>query len=382
MLAAVAPSAIRAQCWYESLYVCERAMGLRNILNERVDCCVFSDIMDRLKDVPKNATARELGFDRLRALIMGASVACVGKCARHGGWCQYRSHVALDVSGSPCRPWSRACRQERRGRQHKDIRLFLAWCAIMRSVRPYIAIHENVIGFDMALLLSLLGDLYDIVKLRVAPARNGFAFIRRPRNYFILTLRGVTKAGNLQAIYDRVSSHFADYDVSGWPSWVWRASRSELLEEENRARRTARSEPLAAPSSDWAYLLSQKQRDTLKAAEVAWADKYGSSAQTDPLCVFDLSQSIERLSISRGMLPTLRTQSERLWSPMQKRWMTFAERLACMGYPVYSDLAAAARVPIDTISPKGPRFSVGNAMHVANLGIIVLVVLSGCDFPG
>ena len=185
----------------------------------------------------------------------------------------------------------------------------------------------------------------------------------------------------MQHIYDHVCSHFVEYDVSDWPSWVWRASHSELLEEENRARRHAKLEPLVAPSSDWTYLLSRKQQQTCEEVAVSWAKKYGMSAQDDPMCVFDLSQSTARSNISRGSLPTLRTHSERLWSPMRKRWLTFAERLACMGYPVYSDLATAARVPLDTISPGAPHFGVGNAMHVANLGIICLVVLGGCDFP-
>ena len=182
----------------------------------------------------------------------------------------------------------------------------------------------------------LLGNLYDITRLRVAPSHSGFAFIRRPRNYFVLTLRGVAKAGDLQQIYDHVCSHFGEYDVSDWPSWVWRASHSELLEDENRARRHAKLEPLVAPSSDWTYLLSRNVQQTCKELSVAWAKKYGMSAQDDPMCVFDLSQSTARSNISRGSLPTLRTHSERLWSPMRKRWLTFAERLACMGYPVYS----------------------------------------------
>ena len=380
MVAAVAPSAIRARCWFEFAYACEKSWSLRQLLCQRTSCCVFENLLDRLSGLLDNCSVDSLGFEGLRDVMLGASVVDVAQCARHDGSCKYPGRVALDVSGSPCRPWSRALSAGNRGRQHKDIVLFLAWCVIMRQTRPFVAIHENVLGFDKSLLLELLNDLYDIIVLRAAPSHAGFAFIRRPRYYFVLTLRGVATAGNLQELYDEVSSQFT-YDISEWPSWVWRASQNELLEEENRARQSARLEPLATPSSDWSYLLSDKQRGVLKQAETSWANKYSRAAHEDPMCVLDISQSSARLHLGRGVLPTLRTHSERIWSSARKRWLTVKERLACMGYPVYEDLAAAARVPLDTISPTGPRFSPGNAMHVANLGIIVMVVLAGCDFP-
>ena len=379
MVAAVAPSAIRATCSFASEYACDKSVGSQRVLCQRTSCCVYVDILHRISGSLKNCRADALGFEDLRALVSAASAIDAAHCARHDRECKWPGRVAVDVSGSPCRPWSRAAKVGKRGLRHKDIILFLAWCVVMRCTRPFIAIHENVLGFDKSLLLKLLGEWYDIIVLRVDPADAGFAFIRRPRYYFVLTLRGAVAAGNLQEMYDHVCSKL-HYDVSEWPSWVWRASENELLDEENRARNHAKLEPLDSPSSDWSYILSDKQRGGLEAAEAAWAQKYSIAARDDPACVLDVSQSASRINLHRGELPTLRTASERIWSPMRKRWLTFKERLACMGYPVYEDLALAARVPLDTISPTAPRFCPGNAMHVANLGIVVTVVLAGCHF--
>ena len=46
-----------------------------------------------------------------------------------------------------------------------------------------------------------------------------------------------------------------------------------------------------------------------------------------------------------------------------------------MGFPVFRDLADAALVPEDVVSPDGPNSAVGNAMHVASVGAILAVAL-------
>ena len=46
-----------------------------------------------------------------------------------------------------------------------------------------------------------------------------------------------------------------------------------------------------------------------------------------------------------------------------------------MGYPVYEDLAMAAGVPMDSAVLQGPDYAIGNAMHVANLGCVLMTAL-------
>jgi hypothetical protein len=52
-----------------------------------------------------------------------------------------------------------------------------------------------------------------------------------------------------------------------------------------------------------------------------------------------------------------------------------------MGYAVYGDLAAAASVKVDTAVEQGPLYAIGNAMHVANLGCVLMTCLVANDVP-
>ena len=94
---------------------------------------------------------------------------------------------------------------------------------------------------------------------------------------------------------------------------------------------------------------------------------------------FDLSQRPDRQVIFEGVLPTFRSSSSLVWSPARKRWLTFRERAACMGYPVYPDLSASAMVELDTATLEGPRYAIGNAMHVANVGAVLAVALMATE---
>ena len=79
------------------------------------------------------------------------------------------------------------------------------------------------------------------------------------------------------------------------------------------------------------------------------------------------------------MLPTLRRQSSRLWVPGRRPGVILRERAACMGFPVYRSLAWAARMDEDTLPPQAPEYTIGNAMHVANVGIDIAVALVCCE---
>ena len=54
-----------------------------------------------------------------------------------------------------------------------------------------------------------------------------------------------------------------------------------------------------------------------------------------------------------------------------------------MGFPVYDDLARASRVPldIDTIEHiAGNDSPIGNAMHVANVGVVMLAAMFAAEW--
>ena len=130
------------------------------------------------------------------------------------------------------------------------------------------------------------------------------------------------------------------------------------------------------PSRDWLYLLTEKQHRYLRVLSGRFAAEHGVDAASDDACVFDLGQSdcMPRLR-ARGVLPTIRASTSKFWSPSRRRWLLQKECLSAMGFPVYRDLAQAAEMEVDVISATAARYSVGNAMHVANVGSVLAFAL-------
>ena len=258
MLRAAYPPIDRANLRAQTLYACEKAPSLRRILCSRFAGCVFTDVMGRMDEVDLSG----LSFDDQIAAFRGVRVAPTAQCSKHGAWCPV-PRADVDVSGSPCQPWCSATRGRRRGR-HPFAHLILAWSAIMRRDRPPLAIHENVVGFRIGLLLQLLGDLYHIEQLNVEPTHAGFGFSRRRRRYFVLALRGRVATPSLARIYAILSARLR-WAPGAWPSWIWGAGSQELLDEENARRQRRRLDALEAePSTDWTYFLTAKQRGYLR----------------------------------------------------------------------------------------------------------------------
>ena len=91
-------------------------------------------------------------------------------------------------------------------------------------------------------------------------------------------------------------------------------------------------------------------------------------------CVFDLSQNPARSRPRSGLLP-FRRAGGRYWSHARSRWMLPRERAAAMGYAVYPELGGVAAVPQDSAATQAPAFTFGNAMHVANVGCVLVCAL-------
>ena len=59
------------------------------------------------------------------------------------------------------------------------------------------------------------------------------------------------------------------------------------------------------------------------------------------------------------------------------------EKAACMGFPVYDDLAGTARVPLDIETIEhiaGNASPIGNAMHVASVGVVMLAAMFAAEW--
>ena len=158
--------------------------------------CIFEDILARApvaaQLMAEAQTRGMLEFDAAWKKLLQAGLGeAGGKCTRH--WCAGCPMVSslVDVSGSPCTSWSRM--GKRAGRGSPLMCLLLTWCLWARAVRPWVLVHENVVGFDVQVFSQCLEDLYEIQVLVVHPAHVGCGFIRRQRLYVVMYLRGVVR---------------------------------------------------------------------------------------------------------------------------------------------------------------------------------------------
>ena len=384
MLRAWAGLVARMELGLSHGWTCEKVKALQRVLQDRVPGhCVFDDILDRLLDVgedirrltrPRDRRTRTpkgaLNFERVRSVIMTSRVSDHAQCVTHGCLCRVE-RVEVDVSGSPCRPWSsaRKARREER-RTHQDIILLLAWCRVMREDRPLVAIHENVRGFDVSLLFDLLGDIYHIQVLHAAPQELGFTFVSRPRVYCILTLRSrVERVLDVQDVYRAIARDLAR-PVAELPQ-LFSATAEEKLEAENAARAKCGMEPLTTPSRCWRYLLTTRQATCLAFHESQAVGRADLAA-----CYVDLTPSAGFARPSRHV-PTLRRCAHRIWSWRHARWLLSSELALLMGFPVRPTCAAASGVSPDIFTLTEPQ-ALGNAMHVASVGCIIAAALSSC----
>ena len=131
--------------------------------------------------------------------------------------------------------------------------LLVSWCRIMDAQRAPLAIHENVIGVDRAVLEELLSHEYDIVELRVSPSDVGFSFLRRPRLYYVLVRRRSLRiTRDIGATYLEICRHMHHHGLEPTPAWPWQASAEQVLAAENAARQRRGMGAMAIPSRDWA----------------------------------------------------------------------------------------------------------------------------------
>ena len=136
----------------------------------------------------------------------------------------------------------------------------------------------------------------------------------------------------------------------------------------------------AGPSKDWGYLLTAKQRGYNGGYCEAMSSKRGVDARLDERRVFDLGQRPHFTGVrSVGEVPVIRRSGALLWSPCRRRWMTPKEQAGIMGFPVSRELAQASRTSLDELTTTCPS-AVGNAMHVANLGVVILAVMASAEW--
>ena len=128
-------------------------------------------------------------------------------------------------------------------------------------------------------------------------------------------------------------------------------------------------------SRDLTYLLSPMEQHYKFHYELKWFTRYGRLAVNDPNIVFGFNDNpLNRVSRSaNGRLPTLRTNSDKIFIPSLRRFMTLRERLAAMGFPVYPSLARASQSPL---VERVTSHMLGNAVFLPNVMTVAATCLA------
>ena len=91
----------------------------------------------------------------------------------------------IDITGTPCKDYSRRGRQM--GRQGPWAKVLLTWLKVHRTLETPVLMHENVSDFDGEVLDSCMSDMYDIITFDVvSPKDVGMTGLARPRRVHTL----------------------------------------------------------------------------------------------------------------------------------------------------------------------------------------------------
>jgi hypothetical protein len=255
MITDVAPFCLTFPVSLTSVACFEMNSACAAILKSRAaDCCIFRNMFERWPAWDRIHS----GWEETAAVFREGAPMPRMPCKRHLGLCQF-PHVMGDVTGTPCQPWSRSGKRE--GKTNPRAAVLLAWIAWLLHALPFFAIHENVLGFDVAIIDDALGHVYNIWHIYAKPSDLGFHFLARPRVYSVLILRSLKILCEPPIAYNAIcSAVLANGIITQIPDCLI-ATDNQLLEHENTCRTKRGLPPVAEPSHDWAYLLTAKQQD-------------------------------------------------------------------------------------------------------------------------
>ena len=251
-----------------------------------------------------------------------------------------------------------------------------------------IIIHENVKGFDVSLVQSALGDMYHISHVEVGPESVGWPCCKRPRIYLALLHRR-----KIRLLCD---PSWLFWQVTAGLSTQMRvrdlliASRAEVCQE-GPCRATGRLS-WAAAAQGQCHPVTQYEQWRLRFYCDLWRQSYGTDPSAEPDLIFNLGDNPDggwvTWSAPGGTgihrMPTLRRKWTAQWMPSQSRWLSASERLASMAFPASPRLAMCYGL-VGTFQLTWPqRHTLGNAMHLANVGVwqacvAASVILLGCS---
>ena len=187
MLATAGRHLFRAELSLETVFSCDCSASCQAALKKRSPGkCIFANLLHRFGGggggsapaifgsegsapvlLAQHVREGQLDFRACGKALLSSPLSEGSSCKVHGADCSF-GHVDIDVSGSPCQPWSTI--GKRKGRLDHRTALIFAWLAWLRHARPRAAIHENVVGFDVKVLEEFVGDMYFIRTILMSPS--------------------------------------------------------------------------------------------------------------------------------------------------------------------------------------------------------------------
>jgi hypothetical protein len=251
----------------------------------------------------------------------------------------------------------------------------LAWCRYHSHVGTPLLFGENVVGLPLGLYRCNLPD-YWVQELLVQPHNVGFGLIARERKLILAThKRKVHLTGSWGATYEYICGHLSGVQTT--PSSCMLASSDELFAEQLYIAR--RRGAVFSPCSDWTNLLSENEVVRLRTYDVLRSNR---CVVVSPDVVYNLGDNPPTRvtwSVVSNALPTYRKSCTTFWVPAAHRWLTPAEKLCSMGWPVFQELAVSCGTSVLRVPRESASRMVGNAVCLPNIGVALLAGLACCQ---
>ena len=131
--------------------------------------------------------------------------------------------------------------------------------------------------------------------------------------------------------------------------------------------------------NDWSYLLTSVEKQRLADYEQEYRCRFGTDPAQDPDLVFFLGDTAayRTWSATSKRIPTYRRNGGKYWFPHHRRWLTAADKLSSLGFPINAESAGILGLtPLPLLDTLRASSICGNAMHLSNTMIMVLLAVS------
>ena len=257
--------------------------------------------------------------------------------------------------------------------------LWLAFAHRHRHRRTKMIIIENLKSrFVLQLVGFLFADMYQIHWVDMSPRDAGFAFLRRERIAIVCLLIGSLHFEfDFYGLYQRIVQQLSMTQTS--PDDILMGSINDVMDEAHHMlvgrQHLRHSQHQVADALDF---LSGRERKVVH--HYYNKKQYCHSTQQDLrntiVYLGDDGRYLHKLSTVQ--ISTYRHAGGLFWSLSAGRWVLAKEMMASMGWPTFEHLARAAGVQQTDLSlcpPNQWRAAVGNAFHVANIGMVLVAAL-------